>query len=168
MKASEFVKTLASQVGYKETGNNHNKYATYFDTKPPKGAWQFFNGHKQNSDWCALLPHWGLCQHEDPEKVRVNLGEPKDGSKNCAAGVLYFYRYMQAKGLIQKKSKGKPGDIIFLNTKKKPGHVGTIEKVTTLRYHTIEGNASNMVKRKSYLKISSKIFAIGRYPFDKE
>ena len=168
MKASELVKKAASQVGYKETGNNHTKYAAYFDTKPPKGAWQFFNGHKQNSDWCSLFVHWCYCQLEDPEKVRLNLGEPKEGSKNAAAGVLFFYRYMDYKKHIVNKKKGQAGDIIFLNTKKKPGHVGLIEKVTTLRYHTIEGNASNMVKRKSYLKISSKIFAIGRYPYDKE
>lgn len=168
MKASELIKKAASQVGYREKGTNKTKYGEYFDTKPPKGAWQFFNGHKNGTEWCSLFVHWNYCQLEDPEKVRVRMGEPKDGSKNCAAGVLYFYRYMQAKGLIVNKKKGKPGDIIFLNTKKKPGHVGIIEKVTTLSYKTIEGNASNKVKRKSYLKISSKIFALGRYPYDKE
>lgn len=166
MKAEELIKKAASQVGYKESSGNVTKYGAYFDAKPPKGAWQFFNGKKNGTEWCSLFVHWCYCQLEDPKKVRENMGEPSDGSKNCAAGVLYFYRYMEYKKRIVNKKQGKAGDIIFLNTKKKPGHVGLIEKVSTLYYHTIEGNASNMVKRKKYLKISSKIFALGRYPYD--
>ena len=173
MKVSELLKLAAEQVGYKAGKNKNNKYGQYFDSKPPKGAWQFFNGRKNFGDWCSLLVHWLFCQLEDPAKVRKLLGEPSDPNKNCAAGVLYFWRYLRdvARRTRKNKKEGKPGDIIFFNTKMKPGHVGIIEKVTTLRYYTIEGNTgggNGKVKRKKYLKGSSKIFGIGYYPYDKE
>lgn len=176
MKASEVVNLAASQVGYKEKKGNITKYGEFFDTRPPKGAWQFFNGKKNGVDWCSIFVHWLLCKCEcgesttisQLEKIRKNMGEPADGSKNCAAGVLYFWRYLDYKNREIRKKDGQPGDIIFFNTSKKPGHVGIIERVTSTRYYTIEGNASNMVKRKSYLKSSSKIYGIARYPYDEE
>ena len=149
------IKTAVSQIGYKETGTNKTKYATYFDTT----VWQFFNTKKQGAEWCSLFVHWCLCQVIDPAKVRKALGEPEP-KNNCGAGVPYLYNYMKAKKLIVKSPQ--PGDIIFFNTKTyKCGHVGMVEKVDS-QIHTIEGNKSNQVKRCTYPKTSVSIYGYAR------
>ena len=147
-----------SQIGYAETGNNHTKYASYFDND----VWQWFNTKKQNSSWCALWICWLFCQVMGPDQARTFLGCPSP-KNNCAAGVKYLNQYMTAKGYKVDKKSGQPGDVIFLNSNK---HVGIIEKVEDGKYKTIEGNKSNKVARGSYGISSSTVYAICRpaYP----
>ena len=156
----EKVLNLASrQVGYKETGNNHTKYATYFDD--PKGAWQWFNTKKQNSEWCSIFICWLFCQNEilGPKKAYTFLGCPKSGPKyNCAAGCGYLYDYMKAKGYQSSLDKAKPGDIIFFKSGGKCSHVGIVEKTDSKNIYTIEGNVSNMVKRVTHKRSSKTIY----------
>ena len=148
------------QIGYKETGDNHTKYAAYFDGT----AWQWFNTKKQGSAWCAIFICWLFCQNEimGPDKARKMLGcpAPKD---NCAAGVPYLYEYMNKKGY--KVTSPKAGDIIFLNGNK---HVGIVEKVDSNKVYTIEGNKSNAVKRSSYGLTSKSIYGYMRVPYNAE
>lgn len=163
------VKLAQSQVGYKETGNNHTKYAQYFDTPKSKGGpYPWFNGKKQNTAWCAIFVNWlevmvlatgDTKVLKDPDAVRVWLGYPSPAN-NCAAGCPYMWGYLVKKGWQVNKSSGRPGDIIFFNTSSKCGHVGIIEKVDNGNYYTIEGNKSNMVKRCTYSKSSSSIYGI--------
>ena len=47
---SKVIELAQSQIGYKESGTNITKYATYFDTT----AWQFLNTKKQGAEWCSL------------------------------------------------------------------------------------------------------------------
>lgn len=157
---NKFIKLAQSQVGYKETGSNNTKYAKYFDTE----AWQWFNTKKQGASWCAIFICWLVCQLIGPSKARTFLGcpAPKD---NCAAGVPYLWRYLDSKGYKVASKNGKPGDIIFFNGKK---HVGLIEKVEDGKYHTIEGNKSNAVKRGSYKIGSSSISGLMRLPWPVE
>lgn len=172
VKAESTVRTrivamAQSQVGYKETGNNHTKYAQYFDTPKSKGGpYMWFNGKKQNTAWCAIFVNWVEVMVLEPEEylgspdaVRVWLGYPSPAN-NCAAGCPYMWGYLKKKGWEVSKSAGRPGDIIFFNTSSKCGHVGMIEKVDNGNYYTIEGNKSNMVKRCSYSKSSSNIYGI--------
>lgn len=163
------VELAQSQVGYKETGNNHNKYAQYFDTEKSKGGpYMWFNGKKQNTAWCSIFVNWDIVMVlatgdykvlKDPDAVRIWLGYPSPAN-NCAAGCPYMWGYLKNKGWAVKNSAGRPGDIIFFNTSSKCGHVGLIEKVDNGNYYTIEGNKSNMVKRCSYSKTSSSIYGI--------
>lgn len=151
----KFIKLAQSQVGYAETGVNQTKYARWFDNE----AWQWFNTKKQGAEWCAIFILWCLCQNDvgiGKTKVRTWLGcpAPKD---NCSAGVPFLWKYMVDKGYKVEKTKGRPGDIIFLNNNK---HVGMIEKVENGKYHTIEGNKNNRVSRSSYSTTSSAIFGI--------
>lgn len=136
--ADKFLKMAISQIGYKESGTNINKYSKYFDDQA-KG---FFNTKKQGAEWCSIFIHWCLCQILSTAEVKKITGEP--AKDNCAAGVKYFWNYLKAKKL--NVSSPKKGDIIFFNSF---GHVGIVEKVDT-KIHTIEGNKSNSVKRCSY------------------
>lgn len=153
MTTSEKVIEIAqSQVGYKETGNNQTKYSKFFDTD----AWQYFNTKKQGADWCAIFVHWCVYQVAGKKLTAKLFGEPAP-KNNCSAGVKYFYEYMKAAKLIV--TKPQKGDVIFLNSF---GHVGLVESVDSKKVYTIEGNASNAVKRRSYTLTSSKISAYGR------
>lgn len=142
------------QLGYKETGNNHTKYANYFDV----AAWQWFNTKKQGAEWCAIFVCWLFCQNEilGPKQALTFLGCPSP-KNNCAAGVPYFFDYLKNKGYKVDKSKGQPGDIIVLNNKK---HIGIIEKVENGSYITIEGNKGNYVAHGSYKITSSYISGV--------
>lgn len=157
------VLDLASrQVGYKETGNNHTKYAAYFDD--PKGAWQWFNTKKQGAEWCAILICWLFCQNEimGPKKARTFLGCPEP-KYNYAASAPKLYEYLNKKGYHVKTPKA--GDIIFFNNKK---HVGIIYKVDSSKVYTIEGNKSNAVKRSSYGLTSKSIYGYMRPAYSVE
>ena len=149
------------QIGYKETGDNHTKYASYFDNT----AWQWFNTKKQGSAWCAIFICWLYCQNEimGPSKAYTMLGCPKNKNDNCAAGVPYLWSYLKAKGYHVTSPKA--GDIIFLNGNK---HVGIVEKVDANKVYTIEGNKSNAVKRSSYGLTSKSIYGYMRVPYNAE
>lgn len=157
------VLNLASrQVGYRESGNNHTKYSTYFDD--PKGAWQWFGSKAQNCAWCSIFVCWLFCQNEiiGPKKARVFLGCPTP-KENYAKAVPYLWKYLDARKWKVDKKSGQAGDIIFFNTSTaKCGHVGIIEKVDDKKYYTIEGNKSNQVKRCSYTRTSTTIYGLMR------
>ena len=150
----KFLELAASQLGYVEDTGNKTKYAKYFDTE----AWQWFNTKKQGAEWCAIFICWLFCQLIGPDRARSFLGcpSPKD---NCAAGVKYLWQYLCKRGWKVGKTKGQPGDIIFLNSNK---HVGLIQKVEGGKYITIEGNKSNKVAQGSYKVSSSTVYGICR------
>ena len=155
MTTSEKVIELAqSQVGYKEESGNKTKYSKFFDTD----AWQYFNTKKNGADWCSIFVHWCVYQIAGKKLTAKMFGEPSP-KNNCAAGVKYFYNYMQAAKLTVKTPK--KGDVIFLNSF---GHVGLVEDVDSKKVYTIEGNAGTpgSVKRRSYALTSSKISGYGR------
>lgn len=161
----EMIKLAQSQVGYKETGNNHNKYAQYFDTEKSKGGpYPWFNGKKQNVAWCAIWICWLFVMVLEPknilgspDKVRQWLKFPKPAD-NCAAGCPYLWSYLKARFGSVAKAKGQPGDIIFFNAK--CTHVGIIEKISNGKYITIEGNKNDGVARGEYSINSTKIYGI--------
>ena len=160
----EMITLAQSQVGYAESplGSNHNKYAQYFDNND--GAWQWFNGKKQNVAWCALWICWlfvmVLMKYlGSADKVRQWLKFPAP-KNNCAAGCPYLWQYLVNRGWKVDKTKGQRGDIIFFNAK--CTHVGIIEKVENGKYYTIEGNKNNKVSRGTYAFNSSSIYGLCR------
>ena len=160
----EMITLAQSQVGYAESplGSNHNKYAQYFDNND--GAWQWFNGKKQNVAWCALWICWlfvmVLMKYlGSADKVRQWLKFPTP-KNNCAAGCPYLWQYLVNRGWKVDKTKGQRGDIIFFNAK--CTHVGIIEKVENGKYYTIEGNKSNKVARGTYAYNSTTIYGLCR------
>lgn len=152
--ANKIIELAVAEVGYKESGTNITKFSKYFDTT----AWQWFNTKKQGAEWCAIFICWLFCQILGPDKARSFLGCPKPAD-NCAAGVKYFWNYLKAKGYAIDKTQGQAGDIIFFNSNK---HVGIIEKIEGGKYHTIEGNKSNQVKRCTYAITSSTVCGVAR------
>ena len=150
------------QLGYKESGVNQTKYSRFFDVE----AWQWFNTKKQGSEWCAIFICWLFAQNETlgQKQALSFLGCPAP-KNNCAAGVPYLFDYLKNKGYkLSDKSKGQPGDIIILNSKK---HVGIIEEIKDGKYVTIEGNKGNYVAHGNYKINSSTITAVFHPDWDK-
>lgn len=162
---NEIIKLAQSQVGYVENplGSNHQKYSQFFDTPISKnGPYPWFNGKKQNVPYCAIGICWLLCMVLKPllgsyDKVRQWLKFPKPAD-NCAAGCPYLWQYLKARFKAVDKKSGGYCDVIFFNAK--CTHVGIIESVSGGRYHTIEFNCDNGVRRRSYDMGSSKIYGI--------
>ena len=156
-KREQFIELAQSQVGYAETGDNHTKYAEYFD----KTVWQWFNTKKQSSPWCSVWICWLFCQILGADKARTFLGLPSP-KNNCAASCSHLWNYLKKLGWQVAKDAGQPGDIIFFNTKKAEcAHVGTIEAIDG-KYHSIEGNKGDKVGRGVYSKSSSTVYGIMR------
>lgn len=156
-KREQFIELAQSQVGYTETGDNHTKYAEYFD----KTVWQWFNTKKQSSPWCAVWICWLFCQILGADKARTFLGLPSP-KNNCAASCSHLWNYLKKLGWQVDKGDGQPGDIIFFNTKKAEcAHIGMIEALDG-KYHSIEGNKGDKVGRGVYSKNSSSVYGIMR------
>lgn len=161
--AEQVVELAHNQKGVTENpiGSNKVKYNRYFDVE----AWQFFNTKKQGAYWCATYVIWDIDQVikrilGTDDKVRQWFGFPKP-QYNEAAGCKQFHDYIKAKGWEVGKKEGKPGDIIFFNTKTATcGHVGLIIDVKDGKYYTSEGNSGNQVSEHSYSMGSSTIHSV--------
>lgn len=134
--AKDIVDVAVAEIGYKETGNNSTKY----------GKWYGMNG----AAWCHMFVSW--CA--DQAGVSTSI-IPKTAS--TTAGMEWFKK----KGLFRYKGKYTPkrGDIVYFKTGR--SHVGIVEKVSGNTLHTIEGNTSDKVARRTYPLSNSTITGYG-------
>ncbi|MBQ9211061.1 MAG: CHAP domain-containing protein [Clostridia bacterium] len=179
MSAVDKVLAVAgAEVGYleKETKNelddktanagdeNITKYARDMDGIP----W-FYNGRKQGIAWCDVFVDWCFMQAFGADKARELLCQPK---KSSGAGCNSSMGYYRKAGRLF--SSPCVGDQVFFWSSEYPnqaGHTGIVEKVTSTRIYTIEGNttgASNKVAngggvaRKNYTIGYGRIAGFGR------
>lgn len=152
--AKNVVKTALSEVGYKETGTNHNKFAAYIDKNYP----DFYNYPKQNVEWCDVFVDYCVLVNSASEEEALSvLCQPK---KSAGAGCKYSYNYYKAKKRTGKEAKI-GAQIFFGNTE--PTHTGIVVDITDTSVITVEGNSGDQVKKHTYKKNSTKIFGYG-YP----
>lgn len=133
--AKDIVDVAIGEIDYAEQGKNRTKY----------GAWYGMNG----AAWCHMFVSW--CADQAGVSTSV---VPKTAS--CSNGISFF----KNKGKFQYRGKYTPkrGDIIYFRN---GGHVGIVEKVTGNTVHTVEGNSSDKVRRKSYSLNDSNITGYG-------
>lgn len=138
----KFVSIAISQIGYREGSDNSNKY----------GEWFGMN----DEPWCAIFVSW--CANE---AGILNTLVPKYAS--CEIGADYY----KNKKRFKTRESGytpKKGDIIFFynpNYTIPYYHTGIVEYASEGTVHTIEGNADNMVTRKSYSLYYTNIAGYG-------
>jgi hypothetical protein len=110
------------EIGYKETGNNRNKF----------GAWYGMNGQP----WCAMFVSYCFYTAGMPLPITTDKG-----FAYCPYGVNWF----KQQGCWFKSPK--VGDIVLFDFGRKDGiadHVGIVEKVNADgTITTIEGNTSS-------------------------
>ena len=133
--ADDIVNVAQQEIGYKAGYNNWTKY----------GEWYV----KQNAPWCAMFVSWCAEQAGISEDVIVKHA-------SCGVGVNWFKK--QGRWEDRSNYVPKKGDIIYFGDH---DHVGIVESVENNRVNTIEGNADNMVKRKSYALSSTYIMGYG-------
>ena len=139
--AKDIVDVAIGELGYKEQGNNRTKY----------GAWYGMNG----AAWCHMFVSW--CAYKAGVSVSI---VPKTAS--TSAGMAWFKK----KGLFRYKGRYTPkrGDIVYFKTNR--SHVGIVEKVSGSTLHTIEGNTSDKVARRTYPLSNATItgYGVPKYP----
>ncbi|MDR1357761.1 MAG: CHAP domain-containing protein [Coriobacteriales bacterium] len=121
----------------------------------PGGAhyWSWY-GFSNRVEWCACFVSW--CANE--------CGYIEAGSIPRFSWVPSGVQWFRDAGRFQERGYSpQPGDIIFFDWQGdgESDHVGIVEYVEGGYVHTIEGNSSNTVNRRSYGINSSVIFGYG-------
>lgn len=134
--AKDIVDVAIGELGYTEEGNNSTKY----------GKWYGANG----AAWCHMFVSW--CANQAGVSTSI---VPKTAS--TTSGMNWF----KNKGLFKYKGKYTPkrGDIVYFKTGR--NHVGIVEKVSGSTLHTVEGNTSDKVARRTYPLNHSTITGYG-------
>ena len=128
------LKIAESQLGYRETAENHTKY----------GKWYGMDGQP----WCAMFVSWCARRAGVPQSVIPNFA-------SCTYGGMKWFREQGR----WKNADYTPqsGDLVFFDWEEEDGsgrdgqaeHVAIVEYVTNDTIHTIEGNTDNeMVERR--------------------
>ena len=139
------INVARGELGYQETGDNITKY----------GAWYGLQGQP----WCAMFVSWCANQAGVPTSAIVKYA-------GCTTGCKWF----KEQGVFKLRTSGyrpQAGDLIFFskNDGDKCYHTGIVE-YTDDSVHTIEGNSSDMVTRRTYEFNKEKIYgyAVPAYP----
>lgn len=134
--AKDIVDVAIGEIGYKEEGKNNTKY----------GAWYGTNG----AAWCHMFVSW--CANQAGVSTSII---PKTSS--TTNGMQWF----KNKGLFKYKGAYTPkrGDIVYFKTGR--SHVGIVEKVSGSILHTVEGNTSSQVARRTYALSNATITGYG-------
>ena len=170
--AREPIKKLIPYLGYGEKNNksdlyNMNTYGTgkytlfaeYFDNLRRQG-YNFYNGYKNGYDWCDMTVDWAICQAFGHDVGRRVLYQPMNSAgAGCSCSASY---YRNNGAWISRSGQPLPGDQIFFGSYGNESHTGIVESVTASEVHTIEGNTSKKLLRRSYYRNNSRISGYGR------
>lgn len=169
--AKQLVTEAASWVGYKE--KKSNSQLDDFTANAGSGNWTcfardlhqagYYNGNKNGFAWCCCYVdycHYAAAGKDKEEAQRVSCQTGKLG-----AVCTYSANYYKEQGRFDKNPK--MGDqIYFFGSGSGYAHTGIVENVDDTYVYTIEGNASDMVCRKKYLRTNSKIAGYGHPRYD--
>lgn len=171
--ADAVLRIAAGEVGYLEkatnsdldnpTGNpgkgNWTKYARDLWAADP----HFYQGPKNGYDWCAVFVDWCvyMAANQDSTAAQSAMCYTGPYGAGCGSSVSYY----KAAGRFR-YSDPQPGDQIFFGTDSNVRHTGLVESVENGTVCTIEGNSSNMVRRRVYNLSDENILGYGRPKYD--
>lgn len=166
--AIERVLTVArNEIGYHEKASNaslddknansgsgnYTKYARDLDA-----LGNFYNGAKQGYAYCDVFSDWCFVKSFGSDLGRRMIFQPP---QSAGAGCLYSAQYYKQAG--HWVTSPQPGDQIFFTyAAGEYSHTGLVESVSNGMVHTIEGNTSDQVARRSYPLTSGSIIGYGR------
>lgn len=146
--AAKVISVANGEIGYHEKASNSNlddKTANSGSGNYTKyGKWYGMNG----VPWCAEFVSWAANQAGVPSDVIPKYASTIEG-----------YKWFKDKNQTIPTNQGKAGDIIFFTKGGVGGiyHTGIVEDVSNGQVHTIEGNSSDVVKKRSYDINNSKL-----------
>lgn len=151
-----------SQIGYTEGANNNTKYAKELD------AVNYYNYPKYNSGagWCSIFVDWCIFKAADDNKDRALSASYEPKKDNCGAGCKESAAYFRKAGAWTKTAG--VGYKVFFGKEGKESHTGLVVSVGVTTIDTVEGNAGNKVKRRSYSKSDKSIAGYGIINYDTE
>jgi len=169
--ASKLLAIAIAEIGYKEKETNaqlDNKTANAGDNNYTKYARDlhaagYYQANKNGYAWCDMFVDWCFLQLTGSKEKGEYL-ECQTGL--YGAGCTWSSDCYRRAGRFD--TNPKPGDQIFFGKTDDEEHTGIVEKVANGMVYTIEGNASNQVKRCSYSLSSSRIVGYGHPRFDAE
>lgn len=169
--AKNLLSIAIAELGYCEKETNSqldNKTANAGDDNWTKYARDlhkagYYQAPKNGYAWCDMFVDWCFLQLTG-SKAKGEKLECQTGL--YGAGCEWSSRCYRKAGRFDKNPQ--PGDQIFFGKTGAEEHTGIVEKVENGKVYTIEGNASNKVKRCTYSINSSYIVGYGHPRFDVE
>lgn len=173
--ASQLIAIASKEVGYHEKASNSNlddktansghanftKYADLFDREYT--SW--YNGKKNGYDWCDVFVDWCFVNAFGYKNALSLTCQPEH---SLGAGVGYSAGYYKAKGRFFTDGPQVGDQIFFGFSAGEWSHTGIVESVDGSTVHTIEGNVSDTVGRRTYSVKDARIIGYGRPAYDKE
>ena len=156
-KNMRIINLAKSEVGYKETGNNRNKYAKDFDDLWPT----FYNGRKNGAAWCDVFVDWLFATCFGPKEAMRMLYQPE---RSCGAGCKFSAQYYRCHNAFDKTPT--LGAQIFFGKEGAECHTGIVVGINGNYVTTVEGNSMNGVRMLSYEKTSPNIVGYGHQLYD--
>ena len=168
---SKLLEIARAELGYKEKETNSqldDKTANSGDGNWTKYARDlhsagYYQAAKNGYAWCDMFVDWCFWKLSG-SKEKGEWLECQTGL--YGAGCEWSSDCYRRAGRFDKNPK--PGDQIFFGKTDAEEHTGIVEKIENGTVHTIEGNASNMVRRCTYSINSSYIVGYGHPRFDAE
>lgn len=142
------------QIGYRESGDNWNKYAAMPEMTELLG-WD-----AQNQPWCNIFVNACFISCFGLEIGAAMLYQPiGSGSALCRASADFF---KTAGAWIERGRTPEPGDVIFFYRSGEINHMGIVSRVAGGSVITIEGNSGDSVAERCYSVGDGGIAGYGR------
>ena len=149
---------------YKE---KNNKFAEFFANhdKGDRNA-KFYNGSKQNNDWCAVFVHYLLFKTLGEKAAREATYTPP--GKTHGAGVQWDYEYypFELHSFVNHKDV-RAGDQVFFYTGKGLSHTGLVVANKDGYVYVIEGNTNPQIGKDAKIVPRGKSVCLKRYALDR-
>ena len=161
---SRVIAIATAEIGYKEKATNASLDSP--TANAGSGNWTkyardlaaagYYNGNKNGYEWCDVFVDW--CFYKAcGSKAEAQYVQCQTGP--LGAAVNYSADYYRAQGRYDRTPR--PGDQVFFQQNGKLVHTGIVTKVTAEQITTVEGNASNEVRRRTYGRSDSYIAGYG-------
>lgn len=154
-KTPEQLEDPKANAGMKN-GKTYTKYGEYLDN-----LGYVYNSKKNGYAWCAIFAAYCyFVSYGDRNAQQMLCQHDRCSAAGCGEWMDYFIRQKQYFG----RGQGQASDVVFFcdSSGENIVHVGIVESVKGSTMTTIEGNASNSVRRKTYGIWDGRIVGYGR------
>lgn len=171
--AKRLLEITIAELGYQEKETNSqldSKTANAGDGNYTKYARDlrnagYYNGNKNGFAWCDMFVDWCFYQLCDQDAAKAQEVQCQTGP--YGAGCYWSAKYYKQQNRFY-TSDPHIGDQVFFGRNGEYEHTGIVEFVKDGMLHTIEGNTSNKVARRTYKLTSTYILGYGRPKYDLE
>ena len=169
---NKVVEIAKREVGYHEKKTNYDLDDKLSNagsgnwTKYARDLWEasprYYQSPKNGYDWCTIFVDWCIYQASGLESTHAQ--EIKYYTGPYGAGCKFAANYYKQAGAWY--AIPKVGDQIFFGEGDSYKHTGIVVAVAENYVYTVEGNADNQVKERTYTLTNKSILGYGRPKYD--